>query len=221
MEATLLLTIIPSFLLIGIFVYSDKFKEPASLVCKVFFLGLAICLPAGWLNGLLIWSQHNPESFTYLAALTEEPLKFLVLYLFLKDKTEFNEPMDAIVYGTTVSLGFATQENFQYVYFVDSSVASYDIAALRSISAIPMHAACGVMMGYFFGKYVFKGLSLMLFASLAIPIFFHAAYNFLASNSLGYAFLLLIIMVLFCDQLHRQSLKEQGTKSLESERKHV
>ena len=28
----------------------------------------------------------------------------------------FNEPMDAIVYGTVVSLGFATLENYDYVY---------------------------------------------------------------------------------------------------------
>ena len=44
--------------------------------------------------------------------------------------------MDGIVYGVTVSLGFATLENIFYVYgqgFNDP----YSIAILRSISAIP------------------------------------------------------------------------------------
>ena len=31
-------------------------------------------------------------------------------------RSEFNEPMDGIVYGVTVSLGFATYENYDYVF---------------------------------------------------------------------------------------------------------
>ena len=107
---TLALTIFPSLLLICVFVYSDKFREPTLLIFAVFCLGVAICIPAGYLNSWLIWSRDQPEEFTFLAALSEEPLKFFVLFFFLKNRTEFNEPMDAIVYGTVVSLGFATLE---------------------------------------------------------------------------------------------------------------
>ena len=31
-------------------------------------------------------------------------------------RNEFNEPMDGLVYGVVVSLGFATYENYTYVY---------------------------------------------------------------------------------------------------------
>ena len=31
---------------------------------------------------------------------------------------DFNEPIDGIVYGVTVSLGFATLENIYYVYYI-------------------------------------------------------------------------------------------------------
>ena len=45
---------------------------------------------------------------------------------------DFNEPIDGIVYGVTVSLGFATLENFYYVYlladYFDTSSMSLAIA---------------------------------------------------------------------------------------------
>ena len=37
------------------------------------------------------------------------------LFIVLR-RHEFNEPMDGIVYGVTVSLGFATYENYDYVF---------------------------------------------------------------------------------------------------------
>ena len=218
---TLALTLVPSLIIVGIFIYSDKFTEPGPLIFQVFFLGVALCIPAGYLNDWLIWSRHQPEFYTFLAAITEEPLKFLVLYLFLKNRTEFNEPMDAIVYGTLVSLGFATLENLQYVYFFDADVAPVDIAILRALSAIPMHAACGVLMGHFFGKYVFKGSKLTLSLSLAIPICLHGSYNFLTTFSPGSAFLLLILMLLACDLLHRRAIAAQKIKLSEEEEKSV
>ena len=38
------------------------------------------------------------------------------LYFIVLRRNEFNEPMDGIVYGVTVSLGFATYENYDYVF---------------------------------------------------------------------------------------------------------
>ena len=52
---TLLLTLIPSILILMFFVLSDKFKEPPSTIILVFFLGFLICLPAGILNEI----SHN------------------------------------------------------------------------------------------------------------------------------------------------------------------
>ena len=218
---TLALTIIPSLLILLIFVRSDRFREPTHLIIFAFSLGLLICFPAGFLNNILIWGRDQPESYTYLAALTEEPLKFLAIFFFLKNKAEFNEPMDALVYGTAVSLGFATLENFSYVYTFNTDISSFEIAALRALSAVPMHAACGVVMGYYFGRYVFGGSKKMLINSLAIPILLHALYNYSTTYSLGVAILVLIGMVFFCDRLHRTFLREQGSKVSETEEKNV
>ena len=40
----------------------------------------------------------------------------ITLLLFLRNRPAFDEPMDAIVYATLLSLGFATLENFDYIY---------------------------------------------------------------------------------------------------------
>ena len=75
--------------------------------------------------------------------------------------------MDGIVYGVIVSLGFATYENYTYVYEWAEQIAKdegYDFAELsylvalgRSYSAVPMHGLNGAVMGYYFGMFVFSG----------------------------------------------------------------
>ena len=213
------LTALPAVAIAVYFITSDKFVEPTGTILFSLFLGLVICFPAGVLNTLLIWNHEDPHSLAYLAAITEEPLKFLMIFLFLRSRTEFDEPMDALVYGTVVSLGFAILENFAYVYGADSETSSFAIAALRAFTAIPMHASCGVVMGYYFGRYMFSGSRRYLFMSLAVPIFFHASYNFLASIDSPFFLLLLIVLVVYCLRLHKVFIKEQKLKSAETERK--
>ena len=213
------LTALPAAAIALYFIASDRFIEPTATILFSLFLGLVICFPAGLLNTLLIWNQEDPHSLTYLAAITEEPLKFLMILLFLRSRTEFDEPMDALVYGTVVSLGFAILENFTYVYGADSETSSYAIATLRAFTAIPMHASCGVVMGYYFGRYMFSGSRRHLFLSLAVPIFFHASYNFLASIDSPFFLLLLIVLVVYCLRLHKVFIQEQRLKAAETERK--
>ena len=76
MIVTLLITIGAPIAIIFFIIYSDKFKEPLDLILKTFFLGIFLCIPAGELNYLLIQSPDQ----SYFAGLTEESLKFIVLY---------------------------------------------------------------------------------------------------------------------------------------------
>ena len=168
----LLVTILPSILIVLFFVKSDKFKEPNKEIIKVFFLGILITIPAYFLNTYLseIWYTTNASegliSSFLTAAPVEEGLKLSVLYFFVYKMKDFNEPIDGIVYGVTVSLGFATLENIYYVYLLADyfETSSMTLAILRSFSAIPAHAVFGIFMGYFFMKYVFikKGDNLSL-----------------------------------------------------------
>ena len=50
---TLLITIVPSILILLYFFLSDRFKEPKGSIALVFFLGILICLPAGIINSFM------------------------------------------------------------------------------------------------------------------------------------------------------------------------
>jgi RsiW-degrading membrane proteinase PrsW (M82 family) len=218
---TLLLTIGVPIAIVMYIVRSDKFPEPTSLIIKTFFIGILLCWPAGFLNSF-IFVLEDLLGFTdmsFLAGFTEEPLKFLAFMLFIKANIEFDEPMDAIVYGTIISLGFATYENIEYVYLYNEEFSSFYIASLRAISAIPLHACCGVIMGYYIGLYTFKGSYKYIVQALLIPILIHALYNFLTGYSGILFFGYLFLVIYFAKSLHNQFVIEQQFKSYERETK--
>ena len=221
MYLTLLLTIGVPIAIVIFIVRSDKFPEPTSLIIKTFFIGILLCWPAGFLNSF-IFVLEDLLGFTdmsFLAGFTEEPLKFLAFMLFIKANIEFDEPMDAIVYGTIISLGFATYENIEYVYLYNEEFSSFYIAILRAISAIPLHACCGVIMGYYIGLYTFKGSYKYIVQALLIPILIPALYNFLTGYSGILFFGYLFLVIYFAKSLHNQFVIEQQFKSYERETK--
>jgi len=214
MTLTLLITVgVPLFIVFAI-IYSDKFREPTDLVIKTFFAGVIICFPAAELNYLLIPSYE----YSYRAGFTEETLKFLVLYFYIRQKSAFNEPMDAIVYGVIVSLGFATFENISYVYSGNFEVDSFSLAIMRAVSAIPMHATCGIIMGYFFGLYAFTHSKQFLIKSIIFPIGIHATYNFLTGYDFFFLYFLVAVMV-YARGLHTEFAELQLKKAREDETK--
>ena len=223
----LLVTILPSILIVLFFVKSDKFKEPTKEIIKVFFLGIFITIPAYYLNTYLseIWYSTNASegliSSFLTAAPVEEGLKLSVLYFFVYKMKDFNEPIDGIVYGVTVSLGFATLENIYYVYLLADyfETTSMTLAILRSFSAIPAHAVFGIFMGYFFMKYVFikKGDNL-IFAFL-VPFVLHGCYNLFTSSNFLVSLILILIAWILAIRMFSRLKKTQKTKRREYEKK--
>ena len=212
MDLTLLITIgVPLFIVFAV-IYSDRFREPTDLVIKTFVAGIIMCFPAAELNNLIIPSYE----YAYRAGLTEEILKFLVLYFYIMPKSAFNEPMDAIVYGVVISLGFATFENISYVYLGGFETDSFSLAIMRAISAIPMHATCGIIMGYFFGLYAFTNSINFLIKSLIFPIAIHATYNFLTLYDFFFLYFLVIVMI-YARSLHTEFAELQLYKQKEDE----
>ena len=88
-----------------------------------------------------------------------------------------------IVYGIVVSLGFATLENYDYVYRLSEyyELQPIEVAYVRSYTAIPLHALCGVIMGFYFGMYAFVSGGKNLSLALIVPYVIHGSYNFLVS----------------------------------------
>ncbi len=226
--ALLLATILPSILIILFFVYSDRFKEPKGEILKVFFYGILITIPAYFLNTYLdaFWynnfrvSEGLISSFL-TAAPVEEGLKLSILYFFVYKMKDFNEPIDGIVYGVTASLGFATLENFYYVYLLADyfETSSMSLAILRSFSAVPAHAVFGVFMGYFFMKYAFikKGDNLLF--AFVVPFVLHGCYNLFASSNFIVSLGLVLVSWVIALRMFSRLKKTQKKKKREYEKK--
>lgn len=220
---TLIITIAPSILIFLYFFFSDKFKEPKSTILTVFLLGVLICFPAGILNNFMSTNFGNAKDMRDLThsflgpAWTEEILKFLVLYLIVLKRKEFNEPMDGIVYGVVASLGFATYENYDYVFRLAElwEIEPMQLAIWRSYSAVPLHGLNGCVMGFYFGMYAFTGNKKFLIYSLLFPYLIHGFYNFL-SHPLH--LLIIIFLIFYSKKLHGKLKEIQKTKRSEPEK---
>lgn len=224
---TLLITILPSLLIVAFFVKSDRFPEPSSQIIKIFMFGFFLCIPAFLINTELSYIYANTDidealiSSFLSAAPVEEVLKFTVLYSLVYKMKDFNEPIDGIVYGVTVSLGFATLENIYYVYFLSDyfDTTSQSLALLRSFSAIPAHGIFGATMGYFFMKYAFIKKENNLALCMIVPILLHGAYNYFAYNFFIIALLIVIISWIVLIRAFSRLKKSQKRKRKEYEKK--
>jgi len=221
----LLVTILPPVLIVIIFAVSDKFKEPNKEIFLVFISGILITIPAYYTNNFLsdlylnypFISEGLATSFLS-AAVVEEGLKFLVLYFVVYRLSEFNEPMDAIVYGVCASLGFAALENIYYVYYLNLGDPIH-VAIFRMFMTIPAHGIFGAMMGYFFMRYVFIHKSKSLFLSFLIPYLLHGFYNYFHYINLTLSFVLIVVFWYIGIKLFLKLRQEQRLKRREYEKK--
>ncbi len=175
--------LVPGLLLLWYFLRRDRFPEPRGLVVRTFLLGFAITIPAG-LIGWLLQSPLADAASVHAAALAqaflgaaipEEALKLAVLVWYCRRKDDFDEPMDGLVYGATVSLGFATLENVLYVLN-----GGLGVALLRAVTAVPGHAALGAIMGFYIGLAHFlpHRRRRYLWLAFVVPVLLHGLYNY-------------------------------------------
>ena len=201
-----LATVLPP-MLIGIAIWkSDKFPEPGKFLVTAFLLGVSIFLPLDFL--IIIAEKHlgpilglnleeynlyrkgeQEEGFTWAAhafmhffraAYLEEGLKFALLIFICVKLEALDEPIDAIVYGATIGLGYAAMENLFYLYAPDAW--SLETVRMRYYPLV-MHLGFGVVMGWLLSLNLFdednrSKRRFMLILALAIPVIFHGIYNY-------------------------------------------
>ena len=179
-----LMAVGPSALLLWLFLSSDKYPEPAGPLISSFLLGVLVVLCIHLLGPFFsLLASGLPQGNPYvagvsraflIAALPEECFKLIALRRYCVNRQSFDEPMDGIVYGVTVSLGFATAENLIYVL-----AGGMTVAVGRAFLAVPCHALVGAVMGYHVGKAAFfrgdrSGLYLK---ALLLSVLFHGLYD--------------------------------------------
>ena len=217
----ILAAIIPAILILFYVYKQDEFPEPRPIVIKTFLFGCAITLAVKLLIPAFDdYSQKYFSGETYYffdsfirAAFLEELFKLFVLVFYCSRKTEFDEPMDGLVYGVAASLGYAAYENIEYVLYTYNE-PSFHLAYVRALSAVPMHALVGVVMGFLITQSIFekKHNYLNLFMALSIPVLIHGFYNYIYSTSLisNYmATVLLFVLFLRAIYMFRDLKKKQ------------
>ena len=127
----------------------------------------------------------NSSQFFFLKTLIpgpviEELLKYFILVFYCLRLSAFDEPMDGLVYGATAALGFAMAENFDYVYNAGNFGTTWqDVAWTRAFLTAPMHASCGIFIGFSFSYYYFYNKNIIfLIIGLFTAIIFHFLYNY-------------------------------------------
>ena len=215
--------VLPAFIILIYSYKQDSFPEPPKIVFKTFLFGCATVLGIDLIiSELDAFSENNLNGETYnffdtfiRAAFVEEFFKFCVIVFYCTRKTAFDEPMDGLVYGVAASLGFAAYENIGYVlYFYKEP--SFEIAIFRAFTAVPMHALCGIMMGFLISKCIFekKNNYMNLILALLIPVSMHGFYNFcFTSELISYqlAYILLLIFTIITIMVFKNLKKKQKT----------
>ena len=239
-----LATVLPPIIL-GILIWkSDKFPEPGKFLVTAFMLGVAIDLP---LNFLIILSEDHLAPYLGLnvdayynwkagdpnpvgesaflnffrAAYLEESLKFAFLIFICVRLEALNEPIDAIVYGAAIGLGYAAMENLGYLSASSLQDAwSIEMVKMRYYPLI-MHLGFGVVMGWLLSQSLFDEPSkfkrkFLLILSLSIPVIFHGVYNYYGTYDV-FPILTIILIISIVYWARREQLK----KITEAEDKYV
>lgn len=203
------LALLPGVLIIIYIFRKDKIEhEPMGLIFKLVIFGALSCIPAVILENLV--TVFGPayiegtveyaffEAFC-VAALCEELCKYGLLRLGSWKNRNFDFRFDGIVYGVSVAVGFALLENVLYVM-----EGGIQVALIRAVMSVPLHAFCGVFMGVFYGaakKYSIMGLRGKAAAAgwggFLIPVLIHGIYDALAFMGTLPAEIILLAFVAF------------------------
>jgi RsiW-degrading membrane proteinase PrsW (M82 family) len=146
--------VLPALLLVRYFYKANP--APKRFIIKVFLLGVIYTLPVYILEVIL--AQYNmfpPWSFILyyffeafiVAGLCEEYIKLRIIKKYVYGSVFFRGERDGIIFTVVASMGFACMENILYVVN-----HSWNMALARGFTAVPMHAVCSGVMGYYVGR---------------------------------------------------------------------
>ena len=120
--------VLPMLLYAWFLYYLDRYeKEPLKLLLGIFLWGALIAAGSAFVInslssiGIYLFTRNQFATQLATAALiapfVEETLKGIaVLIVFLLFRSEFDSPLDGIVYGGIAALGFAATENVWYIH---------------------------------------------------------------------------------------------------------
>ena len=189
--------LLPVIVFLLVLVLADSFKlVPFSTLSWALAGGAAAALVATALHAWLFRvTSFSPESFSrYVAPVTEESLKALVLIYFLK-KHRIGFLVDAAIVGFAVGAGFAMIENIDYLRFLPSRsiwvwlVRGFGTAILHATTTAVIAIAAKALMD----RYPNRGLAVLVPGAI-VAVLLHSAYNHaLVSPLLATAMMMVVL----------------------------
>ncbi|MCD4700429.1 MAG: PrsW family intramembrane metalloprotease [Candidatus Aegiribacteria sp.] len=198
-----LASILPAFLWMIYFYRSDRYApEPKKLVARTFLVGALV-------GAAMVFSLKELPFYVsfltlavFIAPVTEETAKFLCVRWTVYNRSEFDEPVDGMVYATAAALGFASVENVIYVLNSwASGGAEIGVLVLtgRSVLSVPAHALFsslwGLALGWHKKRKTFKS-SMLVVVGLLGGMILHGLFNYLTSENLFGGLLFLTLMAI-------------------------
>lgn len=181
----LLVALAPPLVLVAALNYRGR---PWWTVAVALASGAGCALAAGEIERLLTLRQWTVNSLgmlmvftTVVAGMVEELCKYGALRL--SAARFIREEYDGVLYAAAISLGFAALENVGY-----AREHGLSTAITRAYTAIPLHAACGVIMGSYVGRErvrILHGWSPrgLAFTGVLWAVFLHGLYDAFAFTS--------------------------------------
>jgi len=203
---------IPGVPLLWLLVFRRRFDWNAEIAWAAILLGACAGIPPATAILLLqpaLGAIGDPTgqaiALGAAAGLFEEAAKLFVLAVMIARHETFARA-DARALGAAVGLGFGLLENFLYV------IATGDwplIAGMRAITAVPLHAVIGLVMGHFVARAsAAPARGRWLAGALLVPALLHGGYDAavmawrdrpgVAGLAIGLAFLTALIAYAIC-----------------------
>jgi RsiW-degrading membrane proteinase PrsW (M82 family) len=208
-----------------IYSYDRVEPEPISVVLKIIFIGgLISSLVAGsfnelfsYITGIKIASEKlsfgDSVLLSSFVGFNEEIIKAVTTYYLVRNLKDLDEPIDAIIYSTSVGLGFSIFENIQYA-------EKFGVISIliRSFSAMPLHIGLAAVWGYKIAEVKFlegKNYYDHMKGSVILAGILHAVYDFFHFylNNLTILFTITALFAYFLIQYIKTKLDYLSTQS--------
>ncbi|GIW82940.1 MAG: PrsW family intramembrane metalloprotease [Gemmatales bacterium] len=178
----LLLALVPALAVLYYYYERDRHPEPWGWVAIVFIAGalsafLALVVER-WLEGFNGFScQQDPFLFFFLqVGIPEETVKMLVVVVLVFWRSDFDEPVDGLIYGTAAALGFTFAEDFL------SYLSRPDQSPWPRVVSVVAHPWFSCFWAGALGEAKFlswkKGIPLVA-TGLIVSAFVHGLYDYL------------------------------------------
>lgn len=221
-----LAALLPCAIWLGIVYTRDRYeREPKTLVLGLFALSILAVIASALVEGVL----HLRPTSRFVAAalvgalgvgLVEEGAKFATMWLLVRRSSSLNEPVDGLIYASSVALGFAAFETTLYIvgtYHKDILLglpaqaalvkAFLVVAPIRAFTGALGHMSFAGIVGEAYGRLrTGSGTRRGVWVAYLKAAGLHAAYDGLLLYLVG--FLVLIGAVIYYVVLFRRALRD-------------